>query len=120
MSSNQKGLVIIISIIVVIVTGGMILKNIHKNNVNKEKEEDYQIINKKLKSNDWEKNIKSKNETYNSKMGQPEIQVIYKDKPKVTYEYSIIIENGKKEVLGAATTNSDRSLKKSDEKYQTE
>ncbi|WP_436957768.1 hypothetical protein [Staphylococcus sp. AS1337] len=53
-------------------------------------------------------------------MGRPEIQVIYKDKPKVTYEYSVISENGKKEVLGAATTNSDRSLKKSDEKYQTE
>ena len=120
MSNNQKGFVIIASLIIVIVTGGMIIKTIHKNNVNKEKEEDYQIISKKIKSNEWEKNIKSKNETYNSKMGRPEIQVIYKDKPKVTYEYSVISENGKKEVLGAATTNSDRSLKKSDEKYQTE
>lgn len=117
MSSNQKGFIIIASLIIVIVTGGMIIKTIHKNNVEKEKKEDYKIINKKIKDNDWEKNIKSKKETYNSKMGQPEIQIIYKDKPKVTYEYTIINEN---EVLGAATTNSDRLLKKSDEKYQTE
>ncbi len=50
MSSNQKGFVIIASLIIVIVTGGMIIKTIHKNNVNKEKEEDYQIISKKIKS----------------------------------------------------------------------
>ncbi|MDW8574385.1 hypothetical protein [Staphylococcus shinii] len=55
MSSNQKGFVIIASLIIVIVTGGMIIKTIHKNNVNKEKEEDYQIISKKIKSNEWEK-----------------------------------------------------------------
>lgn len=61
------------------------------------------------------KNIRSKKETYNSKMGQPQIQIIYKDKPKVTYEYTIINEN---EVLGAATHNSDNELNKSDKKYE--
>lgn len=48
-------------------------------------------------------------------MGQPEIQIIYKDKPKVTYEYTIINEN---EVLGATTNNSDNELNKSDKKYE--
>ncbi len=115
---NKKNKILIISsivFVVLIIIGIIVGKNIHQNNVEKEKKEDYKIINKKIKDNGWEKNIRSKKETYNSKMGQPQIQIIYKDKPKVTYEYTIINEN---EVLGAATNNSDNELNKSDKKYE--
>lgn len=116
MKKRNKVLTIsIIIILLLIIIGILIGNNIYEKNVETQKEEDYKIINKKLKDNNWEKNIKYKKETYNSKMGQPQIQVIYKDKPKVTYEYTIINKN---EVLGAATNNSDNKLTKSDEKYE--
>ncbi|MDK9847728.1 DUF3139 domain-containing protein [Staphylococcus equorum] len=117
MKKKKKFFLIILSLLILIIVGIIIGVTVHKNNVEKEKKEDYKIINKKIKAKGWEKNIKSKKETYNSKMGQPEIQIVYKDNPKITYEYTIINKN---EVLGAATTNSDRGLKKSDEKYEIE
>lgn len=117
MRRNKKICLIILSLVVIIIVGIIIGVTVHENNVEKEKKKEYKIIYKKIKDNGWEKNIESKKETYNSKMGRPEIQINYKDNPKITYQYTIINKN---EVLGTATTNSDREIKKSDKKYEIE